>query len=63
MFDNSKIKRAVPGWSADIPYHRGAEEVLNWYLEDPARQKTDPAINALMDRMIAAVEGITPKTR
>ncbi len=63
MFDNTKIKHAVPGWSAKIPYHRGAEEVLAWYLADPVRQKVDPALNDLMDRMIAAVESITPKPR
>ncbi len=63
MFDNSKIKHAVPGWSAEIPYHQGAEEVLNWYLADPARQKVNPALNDLMDRMIKDVASITPKSK
>ena len=63
IFDNTKIKRAVPGWSANIPYHQGAEEVLKWYLADPARQKIDSDLNDLMDRMIEDIEGITPKIR
>jgi nucleoside-diphosphate-sugar epimerase len=61
MFDNTKIKHVVPGWSATIPYHKGAEEVLNWYLADPARQVVDPAFNAVTDRIIAAVESILPQ--
>jgi nucleoside-diphosphate-sugar epimerase len=54
IFDNSKIKRAVPGWTARIPFARGAEEVMRWYLADPARQKVDPTLEALMDRLITA---------
>jgi nucleoside-diphosphate-sugar epimerase len=53
MFDNTKIKRAVPGWSARISFAQGAEEVLRWYLADPARQKVDLALDGLMDRLIA----------
>lgn len=60
MFDNTKIKTAVPGWAASIPFRRGAEEMLNWFLADPARQKVDPAVNDLFDRIIAAQEGGLP---
>jgi nucleoside-diphosphate-sugar epimerase len=61
IFDNTKIKRLVPGWSARIPFYRGAEEILAWYLTDPARQKVDPAFNELLDRLIVAQESILPK--
>jgi nucleoside-diphosphate-sugar epimerase len=61
IFDNTKIKRLVPGWSARIPFYRGAEEVMEWYLADPARQKVDPAFNDLLDRLILAQESIFPK--
>ena len=56
MFDNTKIKQAVPGWAAEIPYSRGAEETLNWYLADPARQKVDPAFNDNIERILALYE-------
>lgn len=62
MFDNTKIKRAVPGWSARIPYQCGAEETLHWYLADPARQKFDPEFDALTERIIAAQERALPQT-
>jgi nucleoside-diphosphate-sugar epimerase len=60
MFDNSKIKRIVPDFSATIPYSRGAEEVMAWFDADPARQVVDERLNRLMDTMIAAYESIRP---
>ncbi len=61
MFDNTKIKRAVPGWQANIPFHHGAEEIVNWYLADAARQKFDPTFNELTERIIAAQAAVLPK--
>ena len=37
IFDNSKIKRFVPGFKAEIPFHRGAREIVEWYLGNQAR--------------------------
>ncbi|MFN2144493.1 MAG: SDR family oxidoreductase [Anaerolineales bacterium] len=55
IFDNSKIKRFVPGFSAEIPFHRGAREIVNWYLADETRlpAASDPKLDALIDRAIA----------
>ncbi len=60
IFDNSKIKRIVPDFVCTIPFARGAEEIMAWYDEDPARQVVDEKVDALMDRMIAAYESILP---
>lgn len=54
IFDNSKIKRAVPAFAATIPYAVGAREQIGWYDADPARQIVDPATDALMDTLVAA---------
>ena len=54
IFDNTKIKRVVPGFSADIPYATGAREVMAWFDADPARQQVDREFDALCDRLIAA---------
>jgi nucleoside-diphosphate-sugar epimerase len=51
VFDNSKIKSVVPGWRAVIPFERGAREIVDWYLGDPARQVVDERLNALMDKL------------
>jgi nucleoside-diphosphate-sugar epimerase len=54
IFDNTKIKRLVPEFSATIPYARGAREVLAWFDADPARQTLDPTFDAICDRLIAS---------
>jgi nucleoside-diphosphate-sugar epimerase len=52
MFDNAKIKRMVPGFSADIAFSRGVREIISWYEEDPARQIVDPSFCRLLDDII-----------
>ncbi len=54
IFDNSKIKRLVPDFVCTVPFARGAQEIVNWYLADPDRQQVDTAFDALVDRIIAA---------
>ncbi len=60
VFDNSKIKRAVPEFRAVIPFSKGAEEILAWVDADPARRSVDEAFNRQLDRMIAAQEAAFP---
>ncbi|HSR35368.1 MAG TPA: SDR family oxidoreductase [Anaerolineae bacterium] len=62
IFDNSKIKRLVPDFAATIPFSQGAEEIVAWFDADPARQVVDEQANDLIDRIIAAYEGIRPVT-
>lgn len=62
VFDNTKIKRVVPEFSAAIPFSRGIEEVIQWYDADPARRKVDKNLNRLMDRMISDYEISWPTT-
>jgi nucleoside-diphosphate-sugar epimerase len=54
IFDNSKIRRLVPDFSATIPFASGAREIMAWYDEDPARQRVDERLNATFDRILAA---------
>jgi nucleoside-diphosphate-sugar epimerase len=56
IFDNSKIKALTGGWSAKIPFARGAEEIIAWYDADPSRQKVDPERDKLEDELIAWVQ-------
>ncbi|HZR52567.1 MAG TPA: SDR family oxidoreductase [Streptosporangiaceae bacterium] len=51
IFDNAKVKSVVPGWRAVIPFERGAREIAEWYLADPARQVTDARLDAVMDKL------------
>ncbi|MEN9937222.1 MAG: hypothetical protein RLZZ387_3801 [Chloroflexota bacterium] len=56
VFDNSKIKRFVPGYCATTPFARGIERTLAWFEADPTRQQIDTAADALWDRLIRAYE-------
>jgi nucleoside-diphosphate-sugar epimerase len=56
IFDNSKIKRAVPGFESTIPFSKGVEEIIAWYDEEPARQVVDERVDTMLDRLIEAWE-------
>jgi nucleoside-diphosphate-sugar epimerase len=56
VFDNSKIKRFVPGFCATTPFARGIRQTLAWFDADPARQQIDEAADQRWDRLIAAYE-------
>jgi nucleoside-diphosphate-sugar epimerase len=60
IFDNSKIRRLVPEFRAQIPFWQGAREIIAWYDADPSRQATDKDIDAQQERLIDAVEGAFP---
>ncbi len=53
IFDNAKIKRLVPGWTATIPFVRGVEEIAAWHLADETRQAGDPRVDGLLERLVA----------
>lgn len=57
IFDNSKIRRLVPGFFAAIPFHEGIRRTIAWFEADPSRWRVRPEVHAAMDRVIAAWEG------
>jgi len=52
IFDNSKIKRFVPGFNATIPFCQGIKKTLKWFEADPSRQIIKPETDELIDRII-----------
>ncbi|HUI82147.1 MAG TPA: SDR family oxidoreductase [Bryobacteraceae bacterium] len=56
VFDNSKIKRAVPGYCATVPYREGIRRTLAWFDADPKRRQIDEETDARMDQLIDAYE-------
>lgn len=54
IFDNSKIKKFVPGYKATIPFAEGIRRTVAWFEQDPARQTPRPNLNLFMDAVIAA---------
>jgi nucleoside-diphosphate-sugar epimerase len=56
VFDNSKIKKLVPEFKAEIPFSTGAKEIVSWYLADISRQNVDNDINWKYDEIIGWYE-------
>jgi nucleoside-diphosphate-sugar epimerase len=56
VFDNSKIKRFVPGFVCTTPFAAGIARTMAWFDADPARQQVDEGTNVLHDRIIAAYD-------
>lgn len=54
LFDCSKLKRLVPEFRATVPFHQGLRESVQWFLADRARQKVNPQIDAVIDRVLEA---------
>ena len=54
VFDNSKIRSLVPGWTARVPFRQGAQEIVDWHDADPARRAVDARLDALYDRLVDA---------
>ena len=51
VYDNSRIKALVPGWSATTSFADGMAEAIEWFEADPARQSVDDQANAMFDRL------------
>src|SRR4051812_23952132 len=56
VFDNSKLKRLVPGFAAKTPFAVGIKRTLEWFKADKSRQQVDPELNQRWDKLIAAYE-------
>ena len=54
VFDTTKLRRVVPGFTATVPFEQGAREIVAWHDEDPARRVVDGRLDAVMDRLVAA---------
>jgi nucleoside-diphosphate-sugar epimerase len=56
VFDNTKLKRLVPGFTAAIRFDQGMRQAVKYILEHPECRKEDPEFDAWCDKVIAARE-------
>ena len=56
VFDNSKLKRAVPWMRTEVPFHKGVRIALDYIGKHPELQKEAPEFDEFCDRVIAALE-------
>lgn len=58
VFDNTKLKRAVPGFIPKIRFDQGAKITIDHILSTPELQVEDPEFDAWCDKLIAALENL-----
>ncbi len=56
IFDNSKIRRFVPGYLATTPFKLGIARTVAWFDADPQRQQIDTESDHKIDTLIDAYE-------
>ena len=63
LFDNTKLKRAVPGFQATVRFEDGIRDTISHILAHPELQAEDPAFDRWCDRVIAAQETAREKVK
>jgi nucleoside-diphosphate-sugar epimerase len=56
IFDNTKIKRFVPGFQATIYFAAGIRQTIAWFQEEESRREVDTQSEATIDRIVEAFE-------
>ena len=54
LFDNSKLREAVPGLEAKIPFAEGVKRTIAWFDADPSRSAPSVKTNAQMEAILEA---------
>lgn len=52
VFDNTKIRRYVPGFLPQRTFHATAHELVRWRGENPDLTRADPEVEAIVDRLV-----------
>jgi nucleoside-diphosphate-sugar epimerase len=56
IFDNTKIKTFVPGFTATIPFKEGFKKTLAWFNDNPEYKTVNDKVNRMIDKIINAYE-------
>lgn len=56
VFDNSKLKRAVPGFCPSVRFEQGIRDTIGNVLAHPELQREDPEFDAWCDQVIEVLE-------
>ncbi|NLP01267.1 MAG: NAD-dependent epimerase/dehydratase family protein [Fibrobacter sp.] len=52
VFDNSKIKKFVPGFSCKKTFVAAIRESVEWFMQEPVRRAVNPEQDRFIDRLI-----------
>lgn len=56
VFDNTKLKRLVPDFTASVRADQGIRDTVSYVLSHPECQKEDPAFDSWCDKVAAAMD-------
>lgn len=56
LFDNTKLKRAVPGFQATVRFEEGVARTIDNILAHPELQVPDPAFDTWCDKVLEALD-------
>jgi nucleoside-diphosphate-sugar epimerase len=57
LFDNTKIRRFVPGFAPKLTFERSVRRMLQWRAEHPTTAQGDAQTEAVLDRIVDAYHG------
>ena len=63
VFDNSKLKRLVPGFTATVRADEGIRSTVDYVLSHPECQREDPAFDSWCDRVELALKEAARRVR
>ena len=63
VFDNTKLKRLVPGFVAKKRFDQGIRETIFYVLSHPLLQKEDPDFDAWCDKVISTLDVAAEKIK
>lgn len=63
VFDNTKLKRLVPGYTAQVRYDQGIKATIEYVLSHPECQREDPEFDAWCDAVVEVVTEAAEKVK
>lgn len=62
VFDNSKIKRFVPGFRCEKPFRIGVRESVGWLRAHPERQNLSATVDQMIEKVVRRWEDVRRET-
>ncbi len=60
VFDNTKLKRLVPGFATRTTFPVAAREIVEWFDADPDRRRVDESFEAVVERLLTEAATVRP---
>ena len=61
VFDNAKLRRAVPSFRPRVAFRDGIRRTLDWFDADPSRRRLPPEGDACIETLLAAYAKAWPE--